>query len=325
MIHLSLALLFFWLVPSISYRPLPCIHQNKIISLKNGHIQPEKDFGRKITSLLQSSMNDGEQQSGMKGMYRRPSKAVEQGGGFFIPGLEDGKIRILSGVDLLVLIAVNHNGAEPIALAQSVSELTSIACALYLFLQGVLPATSGSSSSGDAGSQIFLTNLQAARSSTARTSPPAPVAPAPLEALNPTTAEAVARLVSRTTAGVFYILATRTLNDGKAEYEVLTELGPVSSDSVRRWSESLSASNDTLNKVLTAVDEVAKSPVGSDSAVEIDIPALRLALSTIRGGPTLPEETAYAAYVSDPRGYRWLLLSKQRVEGLKFIGRVCRL
>ena len=39
---------------------------------------------------------------GLKGYYRRPSRAIEKGGGFFVPGLEDEKIRIFSATMLLV-------------------------------------------------------------------------------------------------------------------------------------------------------------------------------------------------------------------------------
>ena len=39
---------------------------------------------------------------GLRGYYRRPSRAIEKGGGFFVPGLEDEKIRVLSASLLLV-------------------------------------------------------------------------------------------------------------------------------------------------------------------------------------------------------------------------------
>lgn len=315
MLPLYIALFYIWLAPSTSYRPVKVgTAQNKFISsLKNEAVRI-----RSKTSLQNGEGN--EQQSGMKGLYRRPSKAVEQGGGFFIPGLEDGKIRVLSGVVLISLVAINHNGESSFALAQTVSELTSITCALYLLLQGVLPATT-KSTGADSGSHMFLTNLQAARSTTRTTTSSPPTLSSPVEGLNPTTAEVVARLVSRTTAGVFYVLAARR---GDSSNEVITELGPVSSDSVRRWSEALASSDSTLSSLLLAADEVAKLPVGSDSAAEMDVSAFRSALAT-RGGPNLPDEAANIAYVIDPRGYRWLIFSKQGIDGLKFIGRVCRL
>jgi hypothetical protein len=41
---------------------------------------------------------------GMKGFYRRPSKAIEQGGGFFVPGLEGERVRLLTAFALLVAL-----------------------------------------------------------------------------------------------------------------------------------------------------------------------------------------------------------------------------
>ena len=41
---------------------------------------------------------------GMKGFYRRPSKAIEQGGGFFVPGLEGERVRLLTAFALLIAL-----------------------------------------------------------------------------------------------------------------------------------------------------------------------------------------------------------------------------
>ena len=40
---------------------------------------------------------------GMKGYYRRPSRAIEKGGGFFVPGLEGERIRLLTAVALSLI------------------------------------------------------------------------------------------------------------------------------------------------------------------------------------------------------------------------------
>lgn len=47
---------------------------------------------------------------GMKGYYVRPSRAIEKGGGFYVPGLEGERIRIISGITFLFLIAINLSG-----------------------------------------------------------------------------------------------------------------------------------------------------------------------------------------------------------------------
>ncbi len=43
-----------------------------------------------------------------RGIYARPSAAIERGSGFFIPGLEGSRIRLLFGILALVLVVANH-------------------------------------------------------------------------------------------------------------------------------------------------------------------------------------------------------------------------
>ena len=57
----------------------------------------------------------------MKGFYRRPSKAIEQGGGFFIPGLEGERIRIVTALALLVAILGYLHTASFIHFAMTLS------------------------------------------------------------------------------------------------------------------------------------------------------------------------------------------------------------
>mmetsp|Transcript_25222 Transcript_25222/g.39025 ORF Transcript_25222/g.39025 Transcript_25222/m.39025 type:complete len:318 (-) Transcript_25222:14-967(-) len=56
----------------------------------------------KKQTLLQA-----EKQSKTKGVYSRPSAAIERGSGFYIPGLEGYRVRILSGVSILALSFIN--------------------------------------------------------------------------------------------------------------------------------------------------------------------------------------------------------------------------
>jgi hypothetical protein len=46
--------------------------------------------------------------TGTTGVYVRPSGAIERGSGFFVPGLEGPRIRIVIGTVLLILTAANH-------------------------------------------------------------------------------------------------------------------------------------------------------------------------------------------------------------------------
>jgi hypothetical protein len=71
---------------------------------------------------------------GMKGYYVRPSRAIEKGGGFFVPGLEGERIRIISAVFLLLLYAINSFGADT---DLSIGTITGVIVSLLLLLQGV--------------------------------------------------------------------------------------------------------------------------------------------------------------------------------------------
>lgn len=81
---------------------------------------------------------------GMKGFYIRPSRAIEKGGGFFVPGLEGDRIRIISSVFLLALCIINASGMdkENLTFSQAVSILTGGAASLLLFTQGIAPLLS---------------------------------------------------------------------------------------------------------------------------------------------------------------------------------------
>jgi hypothetical protein len=74
---------------------------------------------------------------GMKGYYRRPSKAIEQGGGFFVPGLEDERIRIVAGVILLVAVLFNSVGAPITMVNQLITQAIGVLMSLILILQGI--------------------------------------------------------------------------------------------------------------------------------------------------------------------------------------------
>lgn len=92
----------------------------------------------------------------------RPSRAIEKGGGFFIPGLEGGKVRLLSAIVLLVFFAINSSGLQRPSLPVSISTVTGILAAVYLFVQGVietLPPSDFSASQLNA-STSFLSVLQ---------------------------------------------------------------------------------------------------------------------------------------------------------------------
>jgi len=58
-----------------------------------------------------------------KGVYVRPSGAIERGSGFFVPGLEGPRVRVLFGTVLLGLTALNHIlvGASSLSLEEIIA------------------------------------------------------------------------------------------------------------------------------------------------------------------------------------------------------------
>ena len=80
--------------------------------------------------------NNFKSSRGMKGMYQRPSKAIEQGGGFFIPGLEGERIRIASSLFLLSLYGINHISSTSADTSVTISAVVGLFMVFILFLQG---------------------------------------------------------------------------------------------------------------------------------------------------------------------------------------------
>ena len=117
--------------------------------------------GRPVTVLAAGGVNGDNSSSSSstkkkpkkaQGVYVRPSGAIEKGSGFFVPGLEGPKVRLLIGVILLVATAVNHfvfganlgsfgrtglNSADDSGLL-SFSEGTAVAYSLLLLFQSAI-------------------------------------------------------------------------------------------------------------------------------------------------------------------------------------------
>jgi len=76
--------------------------------------------------------------SSSSGVYSRPSAAIERGSGFFVPGLEGSRVRILFGILVLILAFVNHVTAPLTELntsGQSVSEAVAAFYGVLLLVQ----------------------------------------------------------------------------------------------------------------------------------------------------------------------------------------------
>ena len=77
-----------------------------------------------------------------RGIYSRPSAAIERGSGFFIPGLEGSRIRLIFGITCLVADAANHYLVDsmPGDWGQSVAETIAALYGTLLVLQGSIEA-----------------------------------------------------------------------------------------------------------------------------------------------------------------------------------------
>lgn len=75
-----------------------------------------------------------------RGIYSRPSAAIEKGSGFFIPGLEGGRVRVAFGLVLIIANIVNNNagaGAAANAVDYGITEWIGIIFSIILISQGV--------------------------------------------------------------------------------------------------------------------------------------------------------------------------------------------
>ena len=158
----------------------------------------------------------------MKGYYRRPSRAIEKGGGFFIPGFENERIRILSSTVLLALLIVNRSGVQAATFSQIVTELTGAVMIVLLFLQGIadrfrIDAIDPLSISN---SGSYITTIQKASSGSSSSSSSSST----LVDIN--TLESIARAIVQTSSDISYILVMSKDN------KVMLELGPISSTTI---------------------------------------------------------------------------------------------
>jgi hypothetical protein len=71
-----------------------------------------------------------------KGVYARPSAAIERGSGFFIPGLEGPRVRLLFGLTVLILTAVNHVLGD--VTTYSLTEALAVGYSMLLLLQAAI-------------------------------------------------------------------------------------------------------------------------------------------------------------------------------------------
>lgn len=177
---------------------------------------------------------------GMKGFYRRPSKAIEQGGGFFVPGLEGERVRLLTAFALLVALLVNRVGLTEVSFRVQTSETVGALVVFLLFAQGISKLLQPEAVIEVSGTS-FLALLQASSPSSV----------------------SVARAIVQTNEDVGYVLAVRDSTSlSSSASAVLSEFGPVGSSSISLELESRITSllRPFVGQVLSPVQMQAKLP-----------------------------------------------------------------
>lgn len=80
-------------------------------------VAPQQRGGVRVLRASSDQQEEAERQGGRKGFYVRPSKALEKGGGFYVPGVDGSRLRLgLAGAAVLLLFvnrAITPGGADP--------------------------------------------------------------------------------------------------------------------------------------------------------------------------------------------------------------------
>jgi hypothetical protein len=139
---------------------------------------------------------------GLKGMYQRPSKAIEKGGGFFIPGLENEKLRLVAISGLMIMFAINRSGSSSESFPLILSEIIGITMAIYIYIQSTF------SSSNDENNNSGISYLTVKNMNT-------------IDKMN--ILQNTVRSIIRTCIGIYDIII---IKDDK----ILIEIGPVGID-----------------------------------------------------------------------------------------------
>lgn len=177
--------------------------------------------------LLRSSLNnkddayDMESIRGMKGYYRRPSRAIEKGGGFYVPGLEGEKIRVVSASVIFLLFAINRLGQQPstVTTQQLISECMGVSVTILLFLQGLSTFLPQKSVKDALASQIntlsYISILQSNFDS--------------CQSMQSKSVESIARSIIQTCVGTNRVIV---ISNSNTDPRVMIEMGPTSDKSL---------------------------------------------------------------------------------------------
>ena len=129
---------------SLTHEHLSC--HNQIITLQN-HKSHTTLFAtsNEESSPTTTATTNTSKSARERGIYARPSAAIERGSGFFIPGLEGPRIRILFGITVLIADWANHTFAESQVgdYGQIIAEVLAALYGALLLLQGLIESGVG--------------------------------------------------------------------------------------------------------------------------------------------------------------------------------------
>jgi len=256
-------------------------------------------------SSTDGSTDDPDLQSlrGMKGFYVRPSRAIEKGGGFFVPGLEGGRIRVVSAILLVFLNVVNNVGVSSLSTAETVSQSVGIIATVMLFLQGI--------------SEVFATELQQVTSTSIRQSNDFLAVIQSSDRTEDRKAieniDAVARSIIKTCGSINYIVVLQ-------QADVVYEIGPVAnrpttlSGSFPQGTASPGFGLDSL--VITSIDKLKQSEPQLLSAVGASFPQTTAFVRCLRTGGTAGLSWIIAAAADGDIASSPLISNRQWIEAL---------
>jgi hypothetical protein len=261
----------------------------------------------KMGSSTEGSTDDPDLQSlrGMKGFYVRPSRAIEKGGGFFVPGLEGGRIRVVSAVLLVFLNVVNNVGIQSLSTAETVSQSVGIAATVILLLQGI--------------SEVFATEMQQMASTSIRRQSNDFLAV--IQSSNRTedgnavaNIDAIARSIIKTCGGINYILVLR-------QAEVVYEIGPVANRPTMLGGSSSSRLIDRLDLgseslIITSIDRFKQSEAQLGSVMGASFPSTTAFVGCLHTGGTYGLSWIIAAAADGDTTSSPLTSNKQWIEAL---------
>jgi hypothetical protein len=238
----------------------------------------------------------------MKGFYVRPSRAIEKGGGFFVPGLEGGRIIVVSAILLVFLNVVNNVGVPSLSTAETVSQSVGIAATVILLLQGI--------------SEVFATEMQQMASTSIRRQSNDFLAV--IQSSNRTkdskavaNIDAVARSIIKTCGGINYILVLR-------QAEVVYEIGPVANrptiSSSSRLTDKLDLASDSL--IITSIDSFKQSEAQLVSVMGASFPSTTAFVGCLHTGGTYGLSWVIAAAAGGDTTSSPLTSNRQWIEAL---------